>query len=51
MLCRTQLGELEKRLPQLRDEAELVVINPDTPEESRQLRQATRFSGLPLLDR
>lgn len=51
MLCRTQLGELEKKLTLFRDRAEVLVINPDAPEESRQLRQATRISGPLLLDR
>lgn len=50
MLCRIQLGELEKKLAGLREQAEVLVINRDTPEESRRLRQATGFSGLILLD-
>lgn len=45
-----QLGELQKRVDRLQAEAEVYVINSDTPANSRRLKQITRISVPVLLD-
>lgn len=45
-----QLGELQKSAEQLRQRADVYVINPDSPSASRQLKQQTGISLPVLLD-
>ena len=45
-----QLGELQKSADALRQQAEVYVINRDTPEDSRQLKQISGISLPVLLD-
>ncbi len=45
-----QLGELQKSADRLRDQADVYVINSDTPSDSRRLKQITRISFPVLLD-
>jgi len=47
-LCVEQLGELQKSAEALRQQADVFVINSDTPENSRRLKQTTGI-GLPVL--
>ena len=46
-----QLGELQKSADLLREQAEVYVINNDTPESSRRLKQISGISVPVLLDR
>ena len=46
-----QLGELQEAIPALREQADVYVINSDTPEQSRQLKQITGIDAPVLLDR
>lgn len=46
-----QLGELQQRLAALGERADVYVINSDTPEQSRQLKQITGIGAPVLLDR
>lgn len=43
-----QLGELQQSVDTLRERADVYVINSDTPEQSRQLKQITGI-GVPVL--
>lgn len=45
-----QLGELQKSADALRQQADVYVINRDTPEDSRQLKQMSGISLPVLLD-
>ena len=45
-----QLGELQKSADRLRDRADVYIINPDTPDASRRLKQTTKISFPVLLD-
>lgn len=45
-----QLGELERQASAIRALADVYVINPDTPENSRRVRQASGVSVPILLD-
>lgn len=46
-----QLGELREEMTALRERADVYVINSDTPEQSRQLKQITGIDAPVLLDR
>lgn len=46
-----QLGELREAIPALREQADVYVINSDTPEQSRQLKQISGIGVPVLLDR
>lgn len=45
-----QLGELARSVPELQRHADVYVINPDTPENSRHVREQTGISAQILLD-
>ena len=46
-----QLGELQQSVATIGEQADIYVINSDTPEQSRQLKQITGISVPVLLDR
>jgi peroxiredoxin Q/BCP len=49
-LCVEQLGELQQSVEQLRQQADVYVVNSDTPDKSRQLKQTTGITLPVLLD-
>ena len=45
-----QLGELEKRIADIRNVADVYVVNKDTPDNSRLLKDVSKISVPVLLD-